>query len=545
MLAVLPHHSTMPAMKRPAGARSDPIKNRCKLIKDAIEAAEGCPERTQNMLCSTINVTVGALKTNRHPFNARFVEMIGEVLAADHARLMKEVDTKEGSFASLTPAKAVRESALAQATAHAEAATEALETSKRAVADIGAQLKDANAALREAAKAQRSGDEDLEVQDLKKQSLEGVQKDSLAPLLDGSATGEEKATKLKAVLDVGRAFKFDASLLSTAEPVLQKEVADRGSFDATCLEQLQAGFASAIASIGQQLTTGAPGKAERAAAVEQAEAAKQAAETSQAELKEKFAAAKDAKAAADAADRAASQSVHDFMPDMKMAGDALDEAKEELKEFTEGALQAFNELKDLKEGDFKDEKDEVHTGSSYYETIDGLRCDRGIVDACRTAVTGSDDGRVQVEDAKKVFEHVADGNKETACERWTVRYCLQEFKWTEAAHDWLVEELKKVPQVESPAKKARTSGGGYYEKIDGFQCDRAIIDTCREAVDEVGEAVGVFGRVSEEDARKVWAKAADGNEVTDAEKWTIRYCLSNFTWSRGAHDWILEQLQKA
>lgn len=399
--------------------------------------------------------------------------------------------------------------------------------------------------MKEAQKAQKSGDEEYEVHELKKKSLEGVQKDSLAPLLDGSATGDEKASKLKAVLDVGRAFKFDASLLSTAEPVLQKEVADRGSFDATCLEQLQAGFASAIAAIAEQLATGAPSKAERTAAAECAETAKQAAETLQTELKDKFAAAKDAKAAADAAERAASQSVHDFMPDMKMAGDALDEAKEEIKDFTEGALQAFHELKELKQGDFKDE---VHSGSSYYETIDGLRCDRGIVDACRTAVSGTEDGRVQVEDAKKVFEQVADGNKETACERWTVRYCLQEFKWTEAAHDWLVDELKQVVQVGvtgSPAKKARTSGGGYYEKIDGYQCDRGILDACREAVGQVGEVVGVFGRISVDDARKVWAKAADGNQVTDAEKWTIRYCLSSFTWTREAHDWILEQLQKA
>merc|ERR1712196_383387 len=170
-----------------------------------------------------------------------------------------------------------------------------------------------------------------------------------------------------------------------------------------------------------------------------------------------------------------------------------------------------------------------------------MRCDRSIIDACRTAVSGAGDGRVSVDDAKKVFEDVADGNRVTACERWTVRYCLQEFKWSEAAHDWLIAELKNVPGGDmsgmSPAKKARTSGGGYYEKVDGFQCDRAVIDACREAMG--------YGRISEEDARKVWEKAADGSQVTDAEKWTLRFCLGEFSWSRNAHDWLLQQLQQA
>jgi len=339
---------------------------------------------------------------------------------------------------------------------------------------------------------------------------------------------------------VGKTFSFDASLLATAEPVLMKEVADRGSFDATCLEQLQAAFTAVVAGLDEELSAGAAGKAERAAVVENAEAAKHAAEASQAERKEQAQAAKDAKAAADAGEKAAAQSLADFMPDLKKCGDTLDGAKEDLKDFNEGALHVYGELKDLKEGDFKEE---VHSGSSYYETIDGMHCDRAIIDACRTAVAGVGDGRVSVDDAKKVFESIADGDKETRVERWTVRYCLQEFKWTEAAHDWLVEELKKVGQegaAASPAKKARTSGAGYYETIDGCKCDRGIVDACREAVVGQGD-----GRVSEDDARKVWAKAADGTKVTHAEKWTIRYCLGSFNWTRGAHDWTLEQLHNA
>jgi len=202
-----------------------------------------------------------------------------------------------------------------------------------------------------------------------------------------------------------------------------------------------------------------------------------------------------------------------------------------LKNYEAGPQTTFAALKEFKEGDFLPRQ-------RYYETIDGLKCDREVVDACRAGVAGAGDARVSVADAKKVFEAIADGGSETRCERWTLRYCFDEFKWTEAAHDWIVEALKSVPQEEAPAKKARTSGASYYETIDGYKCDRGIVDACREAVAGAGD-----GRVSVEDAQKIWAKVADGNKVTKAEKWTVRYCLSAFNWSRGAHDFVHDSLK--
>jgi len=273
-------------------------------------------------------------------------------------------------------------------------------------------------------------------------------------------------------------------------------------------------------------------KAERAAAVQAAEAAKTGAEANLASLKEKAQAAKEAESAAKAADKAAKETLAHFMPDLKKAGDALDEAKDDLKDFEEGALLSFTELKGLKEDDFKAEM-EGWSGSSYYQTIDGMKLDRGIIDECRKAVAG--DGRVTVDDAKKVFVEIADGGRATACERWTVRYCLQEFKWSEAAQTWLVEALTGLKGGQAPAKKARTSGTGYYETVDGFKCDRAIINSCREAL-------SADGIITKEEAQGVWAKAADGNQVTDAERWTVRYVVSAFNFAEPAHDFIMSKL---
>jgi len=537
LLSPHPLLAIMAPMKRATKSRksSDPIKSRCKLIKEAISDAHDVSTRVKDMLASTLHVTAGAYKVDRSPLNQRFVVMIGEVMKAELARYEKDVRDKEAAFAELTPAKSTREEALDQAKADAAAKTEALEQAKQAVAEAGAKLKEASAALKEAEKAQKSGDADVAKIEKSKALLEGTVKDSLAPLVEGTTEGKEK--KAQVVLEVGKNEKLDASLLQTAEPVLLKEVADRGTFDATCLEQLQAAFASHIAVYDGQLAEHAPAKAERAAAVEQADATKKAAEASLEELKEKAKVAKEAKGTADGIQKAASQSLDDFIPDIKNAGDALDEAKEDLHDFIEGASKSFDELKDAKDGDFIFE---IISGTSYYETIDGMKLDRGIIDACRTCVQ---DGQISLEDAKRVLEAVADGGKETKVERWTMRYCLQEFKWVEGAHDWIVEELKKVKQgvAGSPAKKARTSTSDVFETCDGCKCKKSIIEACREA-----SAVEGHERLSVDDAKKIWEKAIDGTTaITDVEKWSIRYCLAEFKWSRAAYEQILGDLHKA
>eukprot|EP00401_Gymnodinium_catenatum_P055779 CAMPEP_0117557172 /NCGR_PEP_ID=MMETSP0784-20121206/52189_1 /TAXON_ID=39447 /ORGANISM="" /LENGTH=189 /DNA_ID=CAMNT_0005354473 /DNA_START=96 /DNA_END=665 /DNA_ORIENTATION=+ len=173
---------------------------------------------------------------------------------------------------------------------------------------------------------------------------------------------------------------------------------------------------------------------------------------------------------------------------------------------------------------------------SYYETIDGVKCDKALIEVCREAVAGKGDGRVSKEDAEKVFAKVMDGGKITQAELWTLCYCLTAFKWTEAAHDWILESLKDE-DGEPKAKKAKT-GGSYYETIEGLKCDRGIIDACREAVEGPGD-----GRVSVKDVETVWKKMEDGGKVTNAERWTLRYCLTVFKFTEKALDSLSLKLE--
>lgn len=329
------------------------VKSRCASVKRGLEQAEECPSRVKKMLCTSLNFTIGTPAPDRHSFSARFVSMIDEVLQAEHARLQKEVESKEKMFTELTPAQAMREAALEQAKAHAAEQSTALGVAKQAVTDANAAVKAAVVEVKAAKKAQREGDADLEAITAKKSALETVVKDSLEPIVAGTAEEDTRGEKAKAVMDAGRSHGFDSSLINTAETLLVKPASDRGAFDATCLQQVQDAFATEIAKFDEQLTNGAPEKASRAAAVENAETAQQAAETSQTNLKEKATAAKEAKDSADAEVKAASKSLSDFLPELKAAGDALDAAKAELQSFIEGTQAAFSDLKEFQDNDFQ------------------------------------------------------------------------------------------------------------------------------------------------------------------------------------------------
>eukprot|EP00913_Durusdinium_trenchii_P031276 g29283.t1 len=228
--------------------------------------------------------------------------------------------------------------------------------------------------------------------------------------------------------------------------------------------------------------------------------------------------------------------------------------KKETKEVEAGALETWRPG--------LDPKAPSHPASlmSYYTKIDGVNLDRAlkktarrqpsgqssggqthmdaaIIEACEAAVKGKGDGRVSVEDAQEVFKFVKDAGKVTETELWTMRYCLTEYNFTEAASDWITNAVKGITKYADKVAKGKKISG-YYEKVDGVQCDHEVLEVCRKAVAGAGD-----GRVSKEDAKLVLAAVTDGGKVTQTEKWTLRLCLSEFNWTEAAQDWFAEELK--
>jgi nucleoid-associated protein YgaU len=99
--------------------------------------------------------------------------------------------------------------------------------------------------------------------------------------------------------------------------------------------------------------------------------------------------------------------------------------------------------------------------ASYYKTIDGKNYDKAILDMAKASVAGQGDGRISLNDAKKIVRLIKDGGKVTDTEKRSLQYILKKYKFTDTAEDHIKHALGKKPatsekkQVKKavPAKK--------------------------------------------------------------------------------------------
>lgn len=81
--------------------------------------------------------------------------------------------------------------------------------------------------------------------------------------------------------------------------------------------------------------------------------------------------------------------------------------------------------------------------ASYYKTIDGVKYDRELLELADKLTKGQGDGRLSVDDAKQLYEGVADGDSYTDIEKATVKYIRENYTWTDAADTWFRAEIRK------------------------------------------------------------------------------------------------------
>ena len=79
----------------------------------------------------------------------------------------------------------------------------------------------------------------------------------------------------------------------------------------------------------------------------------------------------------------------------------------------------------------------------YYIEMDGVKCDRKLIELADGAVAGKGDGRISVADAKALFQAVKDGDQYTDIEKNTVKYIRENYNFTDAADAWFRTEVRK------------------------------------------------------------------------------------------------------
>jgi len=80
---------------------------------------------------------------------------------------------------------------------------------------------------------------------------------------------------------------------------------------------------------------------------------------------------------------------------------------------------------------------------SYYKEINGKKYDREMIEIADRATQGKGDGRISVDDAKKLIEAVKDGGRYTEVEKETMAYIRENYKFTDEADAWFRTEIRR------------------------------------------------------------------------------------------------------
>ncbi len=77
----------------------------------------------------------------------------------------------------------------------------------------------------------------------------------------------------------------------------------------------------------------------------------------------------------------------------------------------------------------------------------------------------------------------------------------------------------------------------YYITINGKKLDKRLVEMAQAVVAGQGD-----GRISHDDAKKLFDAVKDGGVYTDVEKVTMEYIRDNFKWTESADEWFRGQV---
>lgn len=296
------------------------------------------------MLKAILPNSLAVAHSERAQCQQEVVELIGVAFAEAETKLAERVaDTEakmkvaEGEQQTLLEARSE-----AEATLQAKAAV--VSERRQALDEKAEALRQDESTVREAEAARRRGDAELEAAAAKKERVGATHREVFTPIKDGSAEGESAPEHVDRLLSAGRELALDESLLVSLSSALKKPTSARGSFDSMVLEQFDAEVTQRLAALGATLEQGEPAKAERAQAVQDAEARRADAEAERAACEAALADAKAAEAECQAsltaADTAAGKQQSALSAEVTMA----EGERFTLAHFRESSLAAFKEL---------------------------------------------------------------------------------------------------------------------------------------------------------------------------------------------------------
>ena len=189
--------------------------------------------------------------------------------------------------------------------------------------------------------------------------------------------------------------------------------------------------------------------------------------------------------------------------------------------------------------------------NSYYKNIAGKNYDREMLEIADEAVAGIGDGRISVEDAKKLLGAVKDANKYTDIEKATMKYIRENYKFTYASDQWFRKEIRKWAATKGNHHDENTKPTGtasqtkfipsksYYRIINGEHYVRSLLDAADLRLEGKGN-----GLISEEYFKQIIEISRDGKGITEAEMRTLEYIGLKYNLTTKARLWFEENIEK-
>lgn len=91
--------------------------------------------------------------------------------------------------------------------------------------------------------------------------------------------------------------------------------------------------------------------------------------------------------------------------------------------------------------------------ATYYKKIKGKNYDKKLIDAADSSVKGKGDGRISLNDAKKILRLVKDSSDYTDLEKNTMKYIRDHYDFTPEADQWFRAEVRKWAASRGTADK--------------------------------------------------------------------------------------------
>lgn len=315
-------------------------------VVEAIQFADDVPNSVRQMLIAMLPEGICVPADQRHEYQTTHVNMILELLQGVLSKLQDGVTSATGEVARIEACKAELLSKVQEAVEALEKANDVESSTKGNLADVTRTVLACKSTLAEKEKERCEGDAAHEAAKEDKLVIEQALAEEFRLLRDGEVEGEDAKAHYKKLEALAGKIGFEASLMTALPTSILKKPADRGSFDAMVVAQLQEGLGKCLAQLNETIQTGAPAAAHRLASVDQAKKDLEMSKLKQQEVADLYLSAKQVQKDCQGAKKAADTKVKQSEPDLKAAKKIQQEAENRLENYKTKNWSSFENLRD-------------------------------------------------------------------------------------------------------------------------------------------------------------------------------------------------------